>query len=993
MRSEDGGALSAQGTFAGKGEMAGLIRATDWSRSPLGPVETWPQSLRTAVSICLGSRHPIVLWWGPERWMFYNDGYRPMLGAHKHPQFLGARGRDCWAEIWEVIGPMMEQVIATGEATWSEDLFLPMMRSGYLEETYFTFSYSPIRDETGEPRGIFNACTESTARVLAERRMKILRELTTEARSSDEAARRCAEVLGRGARDVPFALVYLRDDAAGHLRLAGQAGLAPGAPASPAIVTAGQATGWPLEQVAAQGEPLLVENLAARFADLPREPWGEPSHQAMLLPLARPGAPGQGGVLVLGISPRRAFDDAYRGFFDLLAAQVSTAVSNARAYEVERDRAEKLAELDRAKTAFFNNVSHELRTPLTLILGPLEEALRDTAKGLAGAPLEAVHRNALRLLRLVNDLLDFSRVEAGRLRSTFEPTDLPTLTAGLAGGFQSLFDSAGLRLVVDCPPMAHPILVDRSQWEKVVLNLVSNAFKFTLAGTITVGLQATDGQVELSVSDTGTGIPAEELPKIFERFHRVEGAHGRSFEGTGIGLALVKEIARQHGGAVRVDSALGKGSTFVVAIPVREGVPEVDGPPAAGGASTAGGVSASGRVNAYLSEASRWSAAGSLSGGPALAREGTATSAGPVAEGASRARILVADDNADMRAYLVRLLADRWRTDAVGDGQAALEVIRRDPPDLVLSDVMMPRLDGISLVNALRADPTTSTIPVVLLSARVGEEAVVAGMETGADDYLVKPFSGPELMSRVGTHLALARARRAWALELEQANRELEAFSYSVSHDLRAPLRAIDGFSKALLTEHASALNDQGRHYLERVRAGTQRMSALIEDLLNLSRITRTALRRQPVDLTSLAAGVVEELRRRDPSRTVVVEIAPGLTANGDRQLLGIVLENLLGNAWKFTAKRSQARISFGSDASAAGATFFVRDNGAGFDMAYADRLFSPFQRLHKSSDFEGTGIGLATVQRIVSRHGGRLSASAEVEVGATFCFTLEDHA
>jgi signal transduction histidine kinase len=986
MRNDGADAAFAEGAFAGKGEMAGLIRATDWSRSPLGPVETWPQSLTTAVSICLGSRHPIVLWWGPERWMFYNDGYRPMLGAHKHPQFLGARGRDCWAEIWDVIGPMMEQVIATGEATWSEDLFLPMMRSGYLEETYFTFSYSPIRDETGKPSGIFNACTESTARVLGERRMKILRELTTEARSGDEAARRCAEVLGRGARDVPFALVYLRD-ADGHLRLAGQAGLAPGAPASPPIVTAGQAAGWPLEEVAAQGEPLLLENLAARFAGLPREPWGEPSHQAMLLPLGRPGAPGQGGVLVLGISPRRAFDDATRGFFELLAAQVSTAVSNARAYEVERDRAEKLAELDRAKTAFFNNVSHELRTPLTLILGPLEEALRDPTKVLRGAPLEAVHGNALRLLRLVNDLLDFSRVEAGRLRSTFEPTDLPTLTAGLAGGFQSLLDSAGLRLVVDCPPMAHPILVDRSQWEKVVLNLVSNAFKFTLAGTVTVGLQARDGQVELSVSDTGTGIPAEELPKIFERFHRVEGAQGRSFEGTGIGLALVKEIARQHGGAVRVDSALGKGSTFVVTIPMRRGLPDENGPPAAGA------VPDQGRVTAYLSEASRWGAAGPVSGDAALGQDGTPTSAGPVVEGASPTRILVADDNADMRAYLVRLLGGRWRTDAVADGQAALEAIQRDPPDLVLSDVMMPRLDGVALLKALRADPKTSTIPVVLLSARVGEEAVVAGMETGADDYLVKPFSAPELMSRVGTHLALARARRAWALELEQANRELEAFSYSVSHDLRAPLRAIDGFSKALLTEHASALDEQGRHYLERVRAGTQRMSALIEDLLNLSRITRVALRRQPVDLTGLAAGVVEELRRRDPSRRVVVEIAQGLSANGDRQLLGIVLENLLGNAWKFTAKRSEARISFGSDASAAGSAFFVRDNGAGFDMAYADKLFSPFQRLHRSSDFEGTGIGLATVQRIVNRHGGRLSASAEVDVGATFCFTLENQA
>ena len=977
------GASLAERIFAGRGEMAGLIRATDWSRSALGPVESWPQSLRTAVSICLDSRHPIVLWWGPERWMFYNDGYRPMLGATKHPQFLGARGRDCWAEIWDVIGPMMEQVIETGEATWAEDLLLPMMRSGYLEEAYFTFSYSPIRDETGRASGIFNACTESTARVLGERRMKLLREMTAEARSGDEAARRCAEVLGRNTRDVPFALIYLRDADGGHLRLAGHAGLAPGLPASPAIVELGtddgqndgQTVGWPLCQVLATGQPLLVEDLAARFDGLPREPWGEPAHQAMLLPLSGAGSPGHGGVLVLGVSPRRALDDAYRGFFELLAAQISTAVSYARAYEGERERAEKLAELDRAKTAFFNNVSHELRTPLTLILGPLEEALRDTTKVLRGAPLEAVHRNALRLLRLVNDLLDFSRVEAGRLRSTFEPTDLPALTAGLAGGFQSLVESAGLQLVVDCAPMAHPLLVDRSQWEKVVLNLLSNAFKFTFAGTIAVELRAKGTDVELSVKDSGTGIPEEELPKIFERFHRVEGARGRSFEGTGIGLALVKEIARQHGGSVRAESAVGQGSTFVVTIPMRREAL------ASEAIASEGGIPDEGRVTALVSEAARW--------GGAAPQE----SANALVDGPDSARILVADDNADMRAYLVRLLAERWTTEAVADGQAALEAIRRDPPDLVLSDVMMPRLDGAGLLQALRADPRTSTIPVVLLSARAGEEAVVAGLETGADDYLVKPFSAAELMSRVGTHLALARTRRAWAAELERANRELEAFSYSVSHDLRAPLRAIDGFSKALLSEHSSALDSQGRHYLERVRAATQRMSALIEDLLNLSRITRATLRREPVDLTGLAVGVVEELRRRDPARTVVVDVARGLTANGDRQLLRIVLENLLGNAWKFTARRPEARISFGVEAGAGGPMFFVRDNGAGFDMAYADKLFAPFQRLHRSSEFEGTGIGLATVQRIVSRHGGRLTASAEVEVGATFSFTLEEQA
>ncbi|MGH8106552.1 MAG: GAF domain-containing sensor histidine kinase, partial [Arenimonas sp.] len=424
------------------------------------------------------------------------------------------------------------------------DLFLLMQRHGYLEETYFTFSYSPIRDETGRPIGIFNACTESTARVLSERRMKALREMAIEARSVAEAAKLCAEVLDRNTRDVSFALIYLLDRSGKLLVLAGHAGLNAGTRASPSRValTWSDNHGWPLADVMRDGQSVLVTNPAERFDCLPTAPWGDPSHQAMLVPIPRPGSDSPAGVLVLGISPRRAFDDAYRGFFELIGNHVATAVSNARAYEEQLDRAEKLSELDHAKTTFFNNVSHEFRTPLTLILGPIEDALGNPAPKLQGEPLKSVHRNALRLLRLVNNLLDFSRIEAGREKSLFEPTDLSMLTAGLAGSFQSLVESVGIKLIVDCQPLPEPVFVDRSHWEKIVLNLISNAFKFTFTGEIAIRLFASGNDINLTVSDTGSGIPADELPKIFDRFHRVEGAQGRSFEGTGIGLALVQEL-------------------------------------------------------------------------------------------------------------------------------------------------------------------------------------------------------------------------------------------------------------------------------------------------------------------------------------------------------------------------------------------------------------------------------------------------------------------
>ena len=225
--------------------------------------------------------------------------------------------------------------------------------------------------------------------------------------------------------------------------------------------------------------------------------------------------------------------------------------------------------------------------------------------------------------------------------------------------------------------------------------------------------------------------------------------------------------------------------------------------------------------------------------------------------------------------------------------------------------------------------------------------------------------------------------------ELAQAVSELEAFSYSVSHDLRAPLRAIDGFSQALLAHAASGLDDKGRHYLDRIRAGAQRMAELIDDLLLLSRVSRSELRRAPVDVGEIAAGIVGEHRRRQPERVVDVAIAPGMRATGDRRLLAIALENLLDNAWKFTARKSPARIEVGMAPGDGDPVFFVRDDGAGFDMAYADKLFGAFQRLHAASEFEGTGIGLATAQRVIARHGGRIWAEGRPGEGATFFFTL----
>ncbi|HEY9642079.1 MAG TPA: PAS domain S-box protein, partial [Coleofasciculaceae cyanobacterium] len=778
--------------FAGDGEMAHLMRSHDWSQTPLGPVETWPQSLRTTVSILLSSRYPMFTFWGPKLVKLYNDAYRPVLGATKHPSALGRCAPDIWAEIWDDIGPLVNQVIVQGEATWADNFQLFMYRSGYIEETYFTFSYSPVRDETGGVGGLFCACTETTRQVLGERRLRTLRDLAAQAgegKTAEAACQIAAKTLAHNSADLPFALLYLLDAEGQEARLVGITGLQPDTPASPTAIALStqvepdQTQSWPLATVVQTNQVKRVEDVIERFGSLPAGLWNESPHMALILPIASPGQDRPTGLLVAGISSRRVLDDDYQGFLELVAGQVATAITDARAYEAERQRAEALAELDRAKTTFFGNVSHEFRTPLTLMLAPVEDALEDTATPLPPSQrdrIQIVQRNGRRLLKLVNTLLDFSRIEAGRIEAVYEPTDLATFTVDLASSFRSLIERAGLSLVVECPPLPEAVYVDRDMWEKIVLNLLSNAFKFTLSGTITVRLRGYQDHVELAVEDTGIGISSDEIPHLFDRFHRVKGAQGRSFEGSGIGLSLVQELVKLHGGNIQVSSQPGEGSCLTIAIPTGSAHLSAEHISASRTlVSTAVGATP------YIEEAWRWLPEGEngewgIGNGEELSTLPPAALPPPASP--APAHILVVDDNADMRDYVKRLLEQRYTVETVPDGMAALAAIRQCLPDLVLTDAMMPQLDGFGLLQMLRTNPDTRELPIILLSARAGEEARVEGLEAGADDYLTKPFSSRELMARVEATLKLSQIRHAAALKeqilrltAEQAQQETEA--------------------------------------------------------------------------------------------------------------------------------------------------------------------------------------------------------------------------
>jgi signal transduction histidine kinase len=784
-------------------------------------------------------------------------------------------------------------------------------------------------------------------------------------------------------------------------------------------------TPWSLA-AAARGDTLLVEDIE-RHVTLTGGPWGQAVRSALVMPIAAAGHGTPLGAIVAGVSPNRALDEGYRSFYDLLCQQVSVAVRSAHAYEEERRRAEALAEIDRAKTEFFSNVSHEFRTPLTLMLGPTTDLLAGAQGPLRPAQkeqLEVAHRNALRLLKLVNTLLDFSRIQAGRADASYEPIDLAAYVADLASSFRSACERAGLELVVDTPPLPQPVYVDRTMWEKIVFNLLSNAFKHTFEGRIVVRLRAEGERGVLEVSDTGVGIPAEQLPHVFERFHRVSGARARTHEGSGIGLALVQELVRLHGGAVEVVSTEGKGTTFTLRVPF--GSAHLPAERVRAGRRHS---SAAIEGSAYVEEALRW-----------LPEDEPAAS-----QAAPASTVLVVDDNADMRSYLSRLLGAQYVVRTESNGLAALAAIRKRRPDLVVSDAMMPGLDGFALLRALRSDITTEAVPVILVSARAGEDSTLEGLEAGADDYLVKPFSARELLARVRTQLEIARVRRGAAERMrllreaesartdaesmaeriastneelaralqaanearafaEAANRSKSEFLATMSHEIRTPINAIIGYTQLLSMGIVGPITDEQSAQLDRIAASGRHLRELIDDILDLSRIEAGRL---TVGSTVGIAGETVDaalalVRPQAQAKGIAVseqcEGSPDAAYLGDAHRVEQVLVNLLSNATKFTPSGGRVTVHCGSlrrptvDIEAASTDgdwvyFAVEDTGEGIAPEMLERIFQPFVQGEGgyTRSHPGTGLGLTISRRLARLMGGDLTVESVQGEGSRF--------
>jgi len=668
--------------------------------------------------------------------------------------------------------------------------------------------------------------------------------------------------------------------------------------------------------------------------------------------------------------------DTFQAIADLIAASIG------------KFRLAVLEETDRLKTQFFANISHEFRTPITLSLGPLDQMLKERYGDVPDAirnQLLVVQRNQERLLGLINQILDLSKLEAGSMQLKAAPMlDMNRFVEERIVQFHPVAEKEGIELRVSLDPQVNraELFIDGEMFDKLLSNLLSNAFKFTRQGYVEVATEVHGGTFRLGVSDTGMGIKQDQLPHIFDRFRQADGSESREHAGTGLGLALIKEIARLHGGDVAVRSQYGKGSRFQVLIPL--GKAHLD--PAS--------------VIEFVEEELK-TAAGSHK--VITVREGAtdtegADQANQEAEAAfdpEKSTILYVEDNPDLRNHVRDLLAAHYNVFLAVDGQDGLEKVRKYRPDLVLTDQMMPRMSGRSLLQEIRDHPELRLIPVVFLTARAGTEARIESLDAGADDYLAKPFDEGELQVRIRNLLqARAQERELEALnrELREASERKSRFLASMSHELRTPMNAIMGFSGIVLRKAGGVLPERQQDNLTKVIQSADHLLELINGLLDLSKIEagRMDVKAERFDVEKLIAdscGEVSPLVEPDVKLDFDVSDDIG-EANMDQGRLRQIVINLLSNALKFTEKgKVTVRVTKEGQADEKGfLVMAVSDTGVGIPEDSLDTIFEEFQQV-KGSDLQrkGTGLGLPITKGFAELLGGSISVESDVGKGSTF--------
>ena len=927
--------------------MAGRVLAFDWSRTPLGPIALWPPSLRSVVGVCLHSPFQMAIYWGADLNCIYNDAERHVLG-NLHPGALGLPARELLHDSWEITGPQLQSVMERGNSTWAENQPLALDRQGMLETLYFTYSYSPILNDNGRVGGVLLVTEDTTTRVFAERRLEALREIATRSMDADSERQACEQTADALAatEEVAFAMIYLIEHGHGRAECAATSARWFQLGAAHPIVELGEGS---------DELPTLVRTLADRQADgmlvdsslfvAPDRNGGSLPRRAFAAPIARGATDPIRGFMVAGVGDEVRFDEACEDFLKTAAIAIGRSVGAARAREAERERTDAIAALDRAKTSFFSDASHELRTPLTLILGNLGHVLDEGQYSPSSRePLTAARRSAERMLKLVEALLDFSRIEAGLGLGELRVTDIARLTEEITAMFRASVERAGLRLVVDCPSLDEPVRVDPDAWERIVSNLVSNALKFTPDGEIRVRTRAEDGQLRLIVEDTGIGVAAGCRERIFERFYRVPDPRARTHEGLGIGLALVRELVALHGGSIEADSTEGAGTTMVVRIPL---IRVQDGGAALEQQHPRTTPSADAAL--FVAEAEGW-----LDNHPTV----------PDDRPREPVRALVAEDNGDMREYLRRLLSPHFSVVLARDGDEARELALRDPPSIVIGDVMMPGLDGFALLQELRRDPRTRDVPIVLVSARADPQSMLQALSLGADDYIVKPFGGRELLARVRSTVESSRVRAAAADSRGRAEerRHREGELRALLNDLRAAHRRVAAATDAERGRIARDLHDGAQQRLTAIRLELGILGETLDGGDRAAAVKVAELRGELdgalEDLRELVQGLDPPLLASDGLYVALSAAArrAGMPVTVDGKDLGRVPRSIESAAYFCCLEAIQNAAKHGGGEARASVrlttqdgvlAFRVRDDGIGFD---AD-LVNPGHGLINMSD------------------------------------------
>ncbi len=700
--------------LSARGEMGARVAAHDWASTPLGPIDAWPAAARGAVMLCLNSLFPMALRLGSDLRLIYNDACREIFGDDRFETALGRTNDEVWPETVNQTRELIQGVFDTGRPFFAVDMAVRLNRTMPREECYFTFSMSAIIEDDGSTSGVLTVTVETTRQVLAARRLRTLERLgreTAGGRTDVELAGLAMGVLGLNAADHPAGALFRAP------RPGGDVG----------------------DALASFGEPLDCDRAGALvracLADGAAHDAGSAPDAGRLhaYPVLEPETHAPTHVLVIRHSDARPWDDELDSYLTLVASSLAAGLLTQSELWTERKRVARAAALDAAKSQFFAGVSHELRTPLALISAPVEDILEREPElsPRTRSDLALVQANVARLSRMVEAMLDFSRMEAGRLVPQLQTSNIAMLTRGLSAAFAPALERAGLEFVVDVPDLSRMALVDHDVFERIVLNLLSNAAKFTPSGSVTLRLTEDDAGYEVSVTDTGPGIDPEDHDRIFARFERLSQPSGdRAPAGAGIGLAMVRQLTELLGGTVALRSAPGEGSTFTIRLPFQ--------PPAP---TQTGDSITPRRATSFLAEFESWSA-------PA-----------PAAPDSGSPRLLVVEDDVPLARFLADTLSDSYTVETAGDGASALESIRRNRPDVVLSDLAMPGMDGLELVRLIREDSTLRDLPVLLLSARGSDDAAATGLGEGADDYIAKPFSLLDLRARIAANLERARER------------------------------------------------------------------------------------------------------------------------------------------------------------------------------------------------------------------------------------------